>query len=465
MKKIFKILLSTITTALAANTVIACADPQQKTVVLNSPNLMLTDFSQTIKSNQQINHNQLKAMLQKALMRSDHTYLTANQIKNIDFQFSHQQQTQLLASQNGTAPAVPITVTTGNEHFQVRVEMNINPIHYQHFIVFGDSLSDIGELSNIIKFKTGFLPAGHPKTGFSGLFYKHRSFSDGPVAVEDLNQMPDLPPMVAAPDNPQSAIKNNYDLNYATAGATITPWADDKLMIQMMIDGHNSEQQIHAYEAALQDKNAQSYWQNTLGIYEFGANDFWFNPQLSAAVQNPSSVDSKTLTQEIEQTMITPMKNSIKEIFQKAKIKSLIVTNVPNLGQEPGIPHITGASPEGLALISPLYNRLWSEAINELQKTYPQLIKIDLVHYFNLIKAKFPWQENTNNIATKAFFNIFTDQLDSIRTQASIGQPLSHFMYFDGMHSGSWANYVAANYLYNDLYGWHWNSTSENADY
>lgn len=187
--------------------------PATATIVLPSPDLMLMSSNDNNLSNSKI-----EPMLKSALERADMSALAQKQIENIKINL---QQPQIKALAHGQK--ITTKITTGKTSMVVNLELDDRPSPYKHFVVFGDSLSDIGAFNRLLKIFSFRL------LKMSGVFYHGSIFSNGPLTVQYMNAMLNFQslqlPEFYDPVNHKDIFpfdKTNYDVDYATAGATIS---------------------------------------------------------------------------------------------------------------------------------------------------------------------------------------------------------------------------------------------------
>jgi phospholipase/lecithinase/hemolysin len=194
-------------------------------------------------------------------------------------------------------------------------------------VVFGDSLSDTGNLYEYMKHR---FPMSPP-------YYKGR-MTNGPVWVELLVQS-------FYPSNADSHL-----LDYAFAGAAVVEGDDEPLF--------TLHSEVESYLMAHQNKaNAESLY-----VFWIGSNNYLAAPE-----------DAEQAVQEV----ILGIKHSLQRLVDSGA-KHVLILNLPNLGETPVARDMDAQSI--LTFFSNRHNQQLAQLVEELKVTYPsvQWIQFDI---------------------------------------------------------------------------------------
>ncbi|MGC1182630.1 GDSL family lysophospholipase PlaA [Legionella sp.] len=193
------------------------------------------------------------------------------------------------------------------------------PLH--NIVVFGDSLSDNGNLYQFMNYQ---LPASPP-------YYEGR-FSDGPVWIEYL---------VASyfPDNPKSHL-----LDYAFGGAGVSEEGDDDGLFTL-------RREINDYLSTHEDKAST----DSLFVVWIGANNYLALP---------------TETEKTLQVVNDGITHGLKQLAEKGA-KHILVVNMPDLGSTPAA--IEFDSVEMMTYFSRVHNQSLDMMLINLKQEYPNV--------------------------------------------------------------------------------------------
>jgi len=239
---------------------------------------------------------------------------------------------------------------------------------YSNIFVFGDSLSDRGNLA-----ETGFLQklAGLPVTNYPDPPSNHDSFTNGPVAVQVLAQSYGL---TADPSVFVTGFKDVNGLfgglsyvpgtNYAVAGATsaAAPAAGG-------VPGANLPQQVGAYgqkSGAVADPNA-------LYILFAGGNDV----RNAALAGTGASAVSAGVNAEV---------NALTTL-EIAGAKKLLVVNVPDVGNIPEFQKFNPTKAASATTYSQQYNTQLAAGVATATNAGVSVVSFDLYQFANAIQA------------------------------------------------------------------------------
>lgn len=223
--------------------------------------------------------------------------------------------------------------------------------HFNYIYVFGDSLSDTGNLFN-------FTASSNPQSppNFEG------RFSNGSVWVEyladDLNLQ--LAPFTQVRSNP-SLMTNS--INFAIGGATAGTGNND-----VSVAG-GLQQQVDAFTGLLTNTN-QTADANALYIIWAGGNDYLFN-----GVTNPDE----------------PVESISAAIASLANVgaRNILVVNLPDLGKTPFGLQLGGERANTLNELSTAHNLALATTLDELRQSLPNvnLISVDVDTLFDQVRA------------------------------------------------------------------------------
>lgn len=211
-----------------------------------------------------------------------------------------------------------------------------NNTSYDTMVVFGDSLSDNG---NLYRYSLGYLPASPP-------YYKGR-FSNGPLWVEYLSQ--DL-----------NGDQQPKLLDYAVggAGAVLARKAKFPFSLTMEVDDY-----LYWNKSNKQTSSLFTLW--------IGANNY---------LDGPQDVDN------ITDSVVDSIEYAIEKLIA-VKGDKFLIANLPDLGNSP-----YAAENHNEALLTELtqvHNRKLLDKINRLQKKYPEVtfVYFDADTYLNYVKT------------------------------------------------------------------------------
>lgn len=211
---------------------------------------------------------------------------------------------------------------------------------YNNIVVFGDSLSDSGNLYQVMSKQ---FPVSPP--------YFHGRFSNGKVWVEWL-------PELLAENNQKIKLEN-----YAFGGAMAV---DDGVIY---LEGANLtlSSQVDFY---LNQKMTHEIDPHTLYIFLIGGNDYMSNPQV--ALENPELVTDRIIAKISDETMR----------LVKLGAKNILVGNVPDLGKTPFSREIS--LDESISDISVLHNQKLKQKIERLKESekMARWIYFDIYEFF-----------------------------------------------------------------------------------
>jgi phospholipase/lecithinase/hemolysin len=292
------------------------------------------------------------------------------------------------------------------------------PVHIDQVVVFGDSLSDNG---NLYEYMDHQLPMSPP-------YYAGR-FTNGPVWVELMMDK-------VYPVNGQAHL-----LDYAFGGAGIDINEDSKTDDEE--EGFSLNVQIKNYLNSHQDTASP----NSLYVVWIGANNY-FNLPDNADESVNAVVDG------IEKNIVNLIKHGVKH---------LMILNVPNLAKIPAA--IEYEAVNELGHMSLEHNRLLNVKIEQLRKAYPDVDIIDYdvtkvmddiidhpEHYgFTNATATCSDLEygegvTENPMVSKSLFLSAINQKASTQDDKCFG-----YLFFDLYHPTEHAHIIIADELYNLL--------------
>lgn len=208
--------------------------------------------------------------------------------------------------------------------------ISATPLH--NIVVFGDSLSDNG---NLYEFMKRQLPQSPP-------YYEGR-FSNGPVWIEHV---------IASyfPENPTAHL---FDYAFGGAGVSEEEGADDVLF--------TLRREINTYLLEHNDKASE----DSLFVVWIGSNNY---------LAFPSEVE-KTL-QDVNAGIV----HSLHRLVEKGA-KHILVVNLPDLGRTPAA--LEFGSIDGMTHFAKKHNHLLSQAIENFKQEYPEVQWL----YYDLYQA------------------------------------------------------------------------------
>lgn len=200
-----------------------------------------------------------------------------------------------------------------------------------NFVVFGDSLSDIGNL-----YKEYQIPVSPP-------YYQGR-FSNGPLWIERLVKM-------YFPESDDAHLKN-----YAYGGAGVS-MEDDPDGVLLTLN-----REVREYLRDHDDKADA----NDLYVVWIGSNNY-----LNILDELPDAELTATVNE-----IITPIRNDIEKLIDKGA-RHIMVVNVPDLGKIPLAKDIDsdkdGNRSKFWSLCTKRHNDILQQTIEELQGKYPEV--------------------------------------------------------------------------------------------
>lgn len=227
---------------------------------------------------------------------------------------------------------------------------------FQKLYVFGDSLSDTGNVFNASK---QFLGSGEP----SSPYYQGR-FSNGPVWIDYLAQKLNLTPTpIAALANPQNSQRSGSDragsVNFAFGGATTGTSSE----ISAAIPGLQT--QVLEFKQLLANQTADV---DALYVIWMGANDYLSGINRTGTPQEPDPAGP-----------VQNIARAIESLYQSGA-RHFLIANLPELGETPLAKQEGATTVQTLNRISDRHNQLLSDRLNELQQALPDLdlIRLDI---------------------------------------------------------------------------------------
>jgi len=274
------------------------------------------------------------------------------------------------------------------------------PVH--NIVVFGDSLSDNGNLYEAMKHQ---LPQSPPY--FAG------RFSNGPVWIELLIES-------YFPNDPSPS---PHLLNYAYGGAGVSDNDGEDVLFTL-------KREVDTYLLAHQDKASD----DSLFIVWIGANNY---------LGMPSDAE-KTL-----QIVNAGITKSIKRLVEKGA-KHILVLNLPDLGRTPAA--LEFDSVESMRYFSNHHNSSLNTMLEEFRQTYSDVEWL----FFDMNKAfdevlEHPADYGFTNITGTCYNMISTEEnkhslLKLVSTVKPKATPdvCEGYLFFDLVHPSAWAHKVLA---------------------
>lgn len=261
------------------------------------------------------------------------------------------------------------------------------PVH--NIVVFGDSLSDNGNLYRVMKNQ---LPQSPP-------YYEGR-FSNGPVWVEQL---------VSSYFGPDSSRLQDY----AYGGAGVSEEDGEDVLFTL-------RREINDYLAAHDDKASP----DSLFVVWIGANNY---------LGMPSDVH-ETINE-----VNLGITRGLERLAQKGA-KHILVLNLPDLGRTPAASEF--GSVETMTYFTHQHNALLMETLNQLKQKYPEVdwLFFDLFHAFEHILENPDDYGLTNTMGTCANAALQDMTRPSILKMVSSTEPIAFgdtcrgYLFFDLVH-------------------------------
>ncbi|RUR11374.1 GDSL family lysophospholipase PlaA [Legionella sp. km772] len=276
--------------------------------------------------------------------------------------------------------------------------INAAPLH--NVVIFGDSLSDNGNLYEFMKHQ---LPQSPP-------YYEGR-FSNGPVWVEHL----------MASYFPNSAA--THLLDYAVGGAGVSDDDEDEVLFTL-------KKQVNSYFLSHQDKADP----NDLYIVWIGANNYLGLPE-----------DTEQALTDVNKGIV----DSIEKIIHKGA-KHVLLFNIPDLGKTPAATEFDAA--EMMSNFSTQHNERLYQSFNQLKQAYPEVewLYYDLGTMFADV-VKYPSHYGFTNV-TDTCSIFMTDEYSkkSLLKMVSRVRPKANmdacegYLFFDLVHPTAYAHRLIA---------------------
>jgi phospholipase/lecithinase/hemolysin len=267
---------------------------------------------------------------------------------------------------------------------------------YRKLYVFGDSLSDTG---NVFNASQQYLGTGAPPSPY----YQGR-FSNGPVWIDYLAQTLNLTPTpIATVGSAQSSPQPASDsVNFAFGGAT----TGTSSAVNAAIPGLQTQVAEFKQRFATQPADADALY-----VIWLGANDYLSGINRSgASLQEPDPS--------------IPVQNILKAIesLYQSGARHFLVANLPKLGETPLVQREGAAAVQTLNRLSDRHNQLLSQQLDELQQTLPEadLIRLDIGRLYQQAKAD-------------RFFSDLTTPCYNRTTGTICAQPDRH-LFWDSLH-------------------------------
>lgn len=270
-----------------------------------------------------------------------------------------------------------------------------------HIVVFGDSLSDNGNLFEAMKHQ---LPQSPPY--FAG------RFSNGPVWVELLAE-------TYFPNNPAAHLSD-----YAYGGAGVSANDDEDVLFTL-------KKEVDTYLLAHNDQASE----DSLFVLWIGANNY-----LGMPAEMDETID----------TVNRGIIRSLERLMNKGA-KHILVLNLPDLGRTPAA--IEFNSIDTLSYFSGHHNQIIEKNVLELQMhhTEVELLFFDMNKGFNEVvdnPAQYGFT-NTTGTCYNALINETTKKsllkmVASVKPNAKIDSACDGFLFFDLVHPSAAAHKIMA---------------------
>lgn len=287
---------------------------------------------------------------------------------------------------------------------------------FEQLLIFGDSLSDTGNVLNM----TGGLLPNEPQFA-PGRFSNDLVWVDYLAQEQGLNPLPytSLPPLSSIPED---------GINFAIGGAR----TDDTNVSPLGFPG--LEQQLDTYEMLLNGEAANS---KALHVLWAGANDYlgyYFEEPVPTAPPPPPTQPEET---------IANLENALRELAE-AGAENILVPNLPDLG---AIPLAASRGPDVVTTLSNLtqeHNSLLAGTLADFSQFYPDvnLISLDVNQLFEDLTAQ-PEAYGLTNV-TDPCTNTDLSQLNPFPpTFLKCEKPLE-YIYWDNQHPTTTVHHAIA---------------------
>lgn len=280
---------------------------------------------------------------------------------------------------------------------------------YPAIYAFGDSLTDTG---NVSLATAGMVPVSPP--------YADRSFSNGPVWVQDLAQDLGLPPL-------KPSLAGGTDFAYGGAKTGQTP-----------NHGLNPTDLTSQYTQFLQQ--SPSPQPGALYAVWIGANDV-------LDIANDGSLTSQQQQVDVKDAV----NNEVAAIGGLAAhgAQNLLVLNVPDLGSTPYEQERGATTAQTASSLSSLYNSELAAALQPLEAS--GAVKVDLVDSFSVLdQAKAdPAAHGFTDVSNPVWTGGLTDPGSG--TLHASGSAQNQFLFFDSLHPTAQAHSLLASGIAQNL--------------
>ncbi|MDZ7956794.1 MAG: SGNH/GDSL hydrolase family protein [Aulosira sp. DedQUE10] len=294
--------------------------------------------------------------------------------------------------------------------------------------VFGDSLSDGGNVYNAIKDQTGV--GSPPPPYFDG------RFSNGPIWIDELAKKLQLDSSPTLFTDVSKGVAPKNGINFAFGGATTI----DKNTISPFLPGFG--QQIAEFTTPLlQNQSADS---NALYVLWTGANDYLptkADPNYFKPFTDPT-------------TTINSLKTAIASLAYVGA-KNILVVNLPDLGKlpraqnlDPTFPVPNGTS-QALTDLTQNHNSDLSAAIADLNKVLNPDVKLMGLDVNSLITDII---NDTKNMQGVKYGFTEAEQPCLIDLSCAINPNIQNqYLFWDGLHPTSAAHKILGDYAFQQI--------------
>lgn len=290
--------------------------------------------------------------------------------------------------------------------FVLFFSMSVSAKPLNNLVVFGDSLSDSG---NLYEYMNHQLPVSPP--------YYHGRFTNGPVWIE----------LLAEKYYGQAASEHLH--NYAYGGAGVMDEADEE-------DGgvlFTFKRELDNYFLTHQDKaNAE-----TLYVVWIGSNNYLAFPDDEEKMLN---------------TVTTGIKTGLQRLVDHGA-KNLLIVNLPDMGLTPAS-RDSGDSPEELSRLTKRHNQMFHDDILAFEEKYPEIhwVYLDVNQIFSEIltaPAQFGFT-NTTDTCYEAMMpeassqNAVLNMVATVIPGARKADACTGYLFFDPVHPSALAHQIMA---------------------
>lgn len=305
--------------------------------------------------------------------------------------------------------------------------MNSN---FDRLYVFGDSLSDTG---NVLNFTGGEFPVAP---------YEPGRFSNDDIWLDYLTDELNLD--VDPFSNPFNFFADNDGINYAIGGATS---GDDNVGVIPL----GLEQQIDSFETSIKFQSPEETLEDDLFFLWIGANDYFSfiedDPTTPDVVEANFPENGRERIDAVIDVVNINIRGAVQDIIN-AGGKNIVIFNLPDLSDVPLADNLTRQDQRKLRQLTNIHNRRLDRLVNNVERTNPDVnvIEIDVNELADEISDN-PSEFGLTNV-TDNFSGI--DILEELNQPPASGNPNEYF-YWDSVHPTSTVHDLVADLVIDEL--------------